>query len=177
MSIQITWVMPPPFGLSAGPKIVVWLLDVWVCAFSKSWYSASTSLPFTPCVYGVKIYPTTHCACRKRRLSSFGTISARRGCNNQEPPPSPLPPLVGAQGYQRFPHSKHVVDRKIALYAVPAYQGFYLPSFCLTDSFRFILSNFFQSSTVECVLNSECEFLLVVGIHCVLPWYDHSRLI
>ena len=30
-------------------------------------------------------------------------------------------PLVGAQGYQWFPLSKHVVGQKISLDAVPAY--------------------------------------------------------
>ena len=40
----------------------------------------------------------------------------------------------------------------------------YLPSFCLPGSFYFIFSEFLQSSTVECVLNRESEFSLVVGI-------------
>ena len=37
-------------------------------------------------------------------------------------PPSPSP-LVGAQGYQRLPLSKHVVGQNVALDAVPAYMA------------------------------------------------------
>ena len=56
-------------------------------------------------------------------------------------------------------------------------QGFYtLPSFCLLGSFNFIFSKFLQSSTVECVLKSESEFSLAVGMHFVSPWCDPSRL-
>ena len=47
--------------------------------------------------------------------------------------------------------------------------SFYLPSFCLSGSFNFIFPTVLQSSTVECVLNSEPEVLLVVGIHFVRP--------
>ena len=36
---------------------------------------------------------------------------------------------------------KSVVGRNIALHAVPALQGFYLPSFCLPGSFNFVFSN------------------------------------
>ena len=37
-------------------------------------------------------------------------------------------PPVGAQGYQRFPLSKHVVDWNIALHAVPAYTSTSIPT-------------------------------------------------
>ena len=46
------------------------------------------------------------------------------------------------------------------------------PSFCLPGSFNFIFLQFLQSSTVEWVSSSEWEFILVVGIHFVSPWYD-----
>ena len=63
-------------------------------------------------------------------------------------------PLVGAQGYQRFSVSKPVLGQSIALHA---------------GSFNFIYSKFLQSSTVECVLSSESEFVLEVGIRFVSP--------
>ena len=42
--------------------------------------------------------------------------------------PSIKKQMVGAQGYQRFPLSKPVVGRNIALDAVPAYRASHLPS-------------------------------------------------
>ena len=55
------------------------------------------------------------------------------------------PLLVGAQGYQRFPLFKHVVDVNIALDAVPVLTGLlYLPSFCLPGLFNFIFSKCIQ---------------------------------
>ena len=54
----------------------------------------------------------------------------------------------------------------------------YLPSFCLPGSLNFVSPKFVQSSTVECVLSCESDFVLVIGIglHFVSPWYDPSRL-
>ena len=50
---------------------------------------------------------------------------------------------------------------------MPAYRAFYtyLVS-CFPGSFNFIFSKFLESSIVECVFNSESEFLLIV--ECVL---------
>ena len=75
--------------------------------------------------------------------------------------------LVGAQGYQKFPLSKPVVEYSFACFA--CLQGFYLHGVCLPGSFNFVFHKFLQSSTVECVFNSESELLLVVGIHLVSP--------
>ena len=71
---------------------------------------------------------------------------------------------MGIQGYQTFPLSKPVVGRSIALHAVSVYRASDIPSFCNPGSFDFIFSKFLQFSTVKCVLNSESELLLVVGI-------------
>ena len=51
----------------------------------------------------------------------------------------------------------------------------YLVSAFLAHSSSFS-PNLSKSSTVECVLSSKSEFLLVIGIHFVSPWYDPSRL-
>ena len=58
----------------------------------------------------------------------------------------PPPPPVGDQGYQRFPLSKYVVGRNIALHAVPVY----LPTQCLPSrSIQLhFCSKFLQSSTI-----------------------------
>ena len=48
--------------------------------------------------------------------SRWGTADAELEIKD---PPLP-PPLVGAQGYQRFPQSKPVVGQNIALHAAPA---------------------------------------------------------
>ena len=73
-------------------------------------------------------------------------------------------PLVGVQGYQSFLLSKHVVGQNIAFHAAPAdsvsSSNYNVPSFCLPDSFKFILPKLLQSLTVECVRNSESEFHL-----------------
>ena len=72
-------------------------------------------------------------------------------------------PLLGAQGYQRFPFSKPVVGHNIAVDAVPALLTglLYQPGFCLPGSFNFIVSKRnAKSSTVECVLSSESELYM-----------------
>ena len=72
--------------------------------------------------------------------------------------------LLGAQGYQRFPLSKPVAGWSIALHDVPAYMASsYLVS-QVPGSPNFIFS---KSSTLECVLNSESAFSLVVGMRFV----------
>ena len=84
----------------------------------------------------------------------------------------PPHPLVGAQGYQRLLLSKHEVGQNIVkLHAVPAYRAStYLVSAFLAHSTSFS-AKFLQFSMVECVLSSESEFVLVVGIHVVSPLY------
>ena len=59
--------------------------------------------------------------------------------------------LVGAQGYQRFPLSKAVVGKNIALEAVPAYRASTYPVSHPTS----FSPKFSKSSTMECVLSSE----------------------
>ena len=84
---------------------------------------------------------------------------------------------MGAQGYQRFPISKPVVGQNIALGAVPAFRAsiqvyMYQVSASLAhSSFKFIFSTFLQIFNWwnTCVLSSESEFVLVVGIHFVSP--------
>ena len=85
-----------------------------------------------PCRYEVRVCPTTHCACRKRRLSSLGPPPQGEGVQicPTPPPRGGVPrmqklntPLVEAQGYQQFPLSMPVVGRNIALHAVPAYRS------------------------------------------------------
>ena len=42
------------------------------------------------CGVGVRICPTIHCVCRKKRLSSVGPPPATKGwCSNLQPPPPP----------------------------------------------------------------------------------------
>ena len=94
-----------------------------------------------------------------------------RGCRNY--PPSPM---WVAHGYHRFPLSRPAVGRNYSFACCACLQGFYIPSFCLPGSFNFIFPKFLQSSTVECVLSTESECVLVVGIQFVSPWYDPSRL-
>ena len=76
-----------------------------------------------------------------------------------------MAPNGGSEGYRRFPLSKPVVGRNIALHAVSAYRAStYLVSAFPAHSTSFFL-NVFKPSTVECVLSSEPECLLVVGAH------------
>ena len=79
---------------------------------------------------------------------------------------------MGAQGYEWFPLSKPVVGQNIALHAVPAYRvSTYLVSAFLAHYSTSFSPNFFNlQQSNECVLNSESEFLLVVGIHFVSPY-------
>ena len=104
--------------------------------------------------------------------ASSSTLSPRWGIADAEIKGSPWwePRAIIASLFL----SLYLVRVYIALRAVSAY----LPNFCLPvpDSFNFIFSKFLQSSTVECVLNSESKIILVVGIHFVSPWYDPSRL-
>ena len=97
----------------------------------------------------------------------FRTTFARRGFSNLSPPHPTVvgycawmlklrAPLVGAQGYQRFPISKPTCTSRseyyIALHAVPAYRAStYLASAFAAHSTSFP-PKFFQSSTIECVL-------------------------
>ena len=74
--------------------------------------------------------------------------------------------LLGPRAVKKVPS---VVGQNIALHAVPAHRFSYLPSFCLPGSCNFVSSKFLQSAMVECVLSSESEFVLVVGIHFVSP--------
>ena len=112
----------------------------------------------------------------KRRLSSFWDhLRKARVCSILHPPPSaryrgcrnyvpPSPP----SGYQRFPLSKPVVGRDVALHGVPALLGgllSYLVSAFTAHSTSFSIYFFTRSSTVECVLNSESQFSLVVDRH------------
>ena len=85
-------------------------------------------------VWGSRICPTTRCECHQEATKQFRTTSARQGCSNLPTHPTPAgypriqkspptyTPLVGAQGYPRFPLSKPVmVSLNIALHAVSAY--------------------------------------------------------
>ena len=51
-----------------------------------------------------------------------------------------------------------------------------LPSFCLPSSFNFIFSKVLQSLYGGMCISSESEFVLVAGIHFVLPWHKTLRL-
>ena len=66
-------------------------------------------------------------------------------------------PLVGAQGYQRFPLSKpvYVVGQTLALNVVPAYLAYAFHAHSTSSS-----SNFSKSSMVERVLSSESKLYL-----------------
>ena len=73
------------------------------------------------------------------------------------PPPPPSPP----QGYRRFLIYKPGVGQNIALHAAPADRtSFYPPSFCLPDSFNFVVSetppfNFLVSEASLILINNE----------------------
>ena len=125
-NLLVMWVISPssslPGSYSAEKAVLLLLTSVSDCQRA----CCST----TPCGYKVsRIFPTTHCACRKRRLSCpgqppqgerFQICVWYRGCRNSPPPTS----WWGAQGYQRFPAPyKPVVDPNIALHAVPAYRA------------------------------------------------------
>ena len=90
-----------------------------------------------------------------------------RGCRNED---RPRPPY-GSPGLRpRFPLPKPVGGPNIALHAVFAFMASsstYLVTAFPAHSTSFF-SKFPQSSTVECVLNSQSECLLV-GIHLVSP--------
>ena len=81
-------------------------------------------------------------------------------------------PLVGTQGYQRFLFLslyELVVGQSIASDAVPAYRA---PRPTRLIQLRVFFSNFLQSSTVECVLINESEYLFVGGIHIYISAAD-----
>ena len=61
-----------------------------------------------------------------------------RGWLNSLGPLRKALPLVGAQGYQRFPLSKPVIRQNITAFCACFTLSFYLPSFCLPGSFNFI---------------------------------------
>ena len=76
---------------------------------------------------------------------------------------------MGALAYQRFPLSKTAECQNIALPAVPAHRAFnVLVSAFPAHSTSFSL-NLFNRQRVECVLNSESDGSLVVGIQLVSP--------
>ena len=113
-----------------------------------------------------------------KATKQFGIISPRGGCWNLPPPPTPLcnkwwgrlmqilnAPLVGAQGYQRFPIFMPVVGHiYIALYAVAAYRAStYLGSAFPAHSTSFSLNFFYlQQWNVYWIVNQNFH---VVGIH------------
>ena len=115
-----------------------------------------------PCGY-LEFASTTHCACRKRRLSSlrppppgaearvFKSLPAEI-----KPPRSPPPaPPVRAQGYQRVPFSKPVVVQSNALHAEAAYRAstYSLPSLYLPCSFsNFIFGTIYPVFITDAVL-------------------------
>ena len=79
------------------------------------------------------------------------------------PPPGGVPrmhklrELVGAQGYQRFPLSKHAVGQNIAVHAVPAYRAStYLVSAFLAHSTLFypLMSRPDMTFAVDWALNN-----------------------
>ena len=84
-----------------------------------------------PAGMGSRICPTTHCACRKRGIKQFGTISGRRGCSNLSPPRDGVMRMekVRAPWWEPMPGlskdaiSMPVVGPNIALYAVPAHRA------------------------------------------------------
>ena len=82
-------------------------------------------------VLNSRICRTSHCGCRKRRLSTLGPLPQGEPAQICPPPSTAGVPrmqkfgahLVGAQGYQRFPLSKSMVGQNIAVHAVPAYMA------------------------------------------------------
>ena len=127
----------------------------------------------TPCGCGVRIYPASHCACRKRRLSSLGPPPQGEGvpiCSlRMEKLRSPIP--------GESPLSKPAVGRSIALHALPAYRAsvYRVSAFSAHVQLHFLyISSIFNGGM--CRLSSESEFLLAVGIHFVSPSYGPSWL-
>ena len=70
-------------------------------------------------------------------------------------------PLAGAHPYQRFPLSKPVVSRIVALHAVPVYRAStYVVSAFPAHSTSFGLDFFNPQRCLDCALNHESEFVL-----------------
>ena len=98
-------------------------------------------------------------------------------CSHLQPWIFHCPFALGSPGLSKVPLSKPAVGQSsIALHAVPAYRA----SINLVSAFPAHSTSFSQISSIlkwgKCVLNSESEFSLVVGIHFVSPWYDPSWL-
>ena len=118
----------------------------------------------------------------ERRLSSLGPPLPGEGVQICTPPPPPLQIQKLSAPWWEPRASKGSLflscssRSEYSFSCCACLQGFCVPSYYLSDSFDFIFSKFLQSATVECILNSQSEFSLVVGIHFVSPFYDPSRL-
>ena len=139
-----------------------------ICSFNGSDLCGEQSLQ----LWGSRIIClTTHCTCCKRRLNHFGTTSARQGCSDLTPFPTPCSKILRMQKLRAPPPWWQpraiegflllsllsvvlvVCQLHLALHDVLVIQGFlfYLSSFCLPGSFNFIVPKFLQSLTMECV--------------------------
>ena len=116
--------------------------------------SAIDLFPTSPCGYGVVKYARWHCLCHKRQLSSLGPPPQGEGVQIC-PTPTPLRcgtadaeikglPLMGAQGYQRFPLSKpfHAVPAyRASIYLVSAFLASFSPNFSNPQQWKVYLSS------------------------------------